>query len=257
MIHPHPIQFECSGHGETVVMIHGLGGSSNTFQALMQRLGNHMVLRPDLPGCARSQTPHEPFSISDMASSLLALLRSQGLTRVHLVGHSMGGLVAQCIAIHAPECVATLTLMGGITEPPEVARHGLLSRAETARSKGIQGIADQIIAATLSPYTHTHTETAVAFVRESLMRQNPEGYAKCCEAVANHHVFDCRKISAPTLLLTGDCDPVAPISMAQQLCDVIPNAQLSVVRDCGHWTPVEQANVCGTQLEMFLQKYPI
>lgn len=257
MIHPHTLQFECAGHGQAVVLIHGLGGSSNTFQAMMPRLGNFMVMRPDLPACARSQTPVGSLSITDMATSLLSLLSAQGLSRVHLVGHSMGSLVAQCIAIHAPECVATLTMLGGITEPPQPARNGLLARAETARSKGMQGIADQIIAATLSPHTHEHKATAVAFVRESLMRQDPEGYAKCCEAVANHQTFDCRKITAPALLLTGDCDPVAPLSMAQHLCDVMPDAQLCVVRDCGHWTPVEQAQVCATQLESFLHQHPI
>lgn len=238
-------------------MIHGLGGSSNTFQAMLPRLGNFMVIRPDLPACARSKTPQESLSIADMATSLLALLRAQGLTRVHLVGHSMGSLVAQCIAIHAPECVATLTMLGGITEPPQPARSGLLARAETARSKGMQGIADQIIAATLSPHTHEYLATAVALVRESLMRQDPEGYAKCCEAVATHQVFDGRKITAPSLLLTGDCDPVAPVSMAQQLCDVMPKAQLSVVPDCGHWIPVEQAQVCATKLGTFLNNNPI
>jgi 3-oxoadipate enol-lactonase len=257
MIHPHTLQFECTGHGEALVLVHGLGGSSNTFQSLMHRLGNFMVMRPDLPGCARSSTPEETLSIADMATSLLALLHAHGLSRFHLVGHSMGSLVAQCVAIHAPESVATLTMLGGITEPPQPARNGLLARAETARSKGMQGIADQIIAATLSPHTLEHVSTAVAFVRESVMRQHPEGYAKCCEAVAHHQGIDYRKIAAPTLLMTGDCDPVAPVSMAQQLCDAIPNAQLSVVHDCGHWLPVEQAKTCAMQLETFLLNHPI
>jgi pimeloyl-ACP methyl ester carboxylesterase len=238
-------------------MIHGLGGTSNTFQPLMGRLGDFMVLRPDLPGCGRSATPDEELTISDMADSLLTLLKAQGLNRVHLVGHSMGTLICQRMAITAHECIASLTLIGALTEPPQAARTGLLARAATARSQGMQGIADQIISTALAPRTLSEKAAVVAFVRESLMRQYPEGYAKCCEALSAAQLQDVRKISAPTLLLTGDCDPVAPVSMAQQLCDALPHASLSVLADCGHWATLEQPQACASALESFIRRHPI
>ncbi len=257
MLVPHPLQFECTGQGAPVLMVHGLGGTSNTFQPLMGRLGDLMVLRPDLPGCGRSSTPNEALTIADIADSVLALLKAQGLTRVHLVGHSLGTLICQRLAIGAPECVASLTLIGALTEPPQAARSGLLARAATARSQGMQGIADQIIASALAPRTLSEKSAVVAFVRESLMRQCPEGYAKCCEALSGAHLQDVRKISAPTLLLTGDCDPVAPVSMAQQLCDALPHATLRVLADCGHWATLEQPQACASALEAFIRSHPI
>lgn len=257
MLKPHPMQFECKGQGTPVLMVHGLGGTSNTFEPLMGRLGDFMVLRPDLPGCGRSATPDEALTIADMADSLLALLKAQGLTKVHLVGHSMGTLICQRMAIAASAHIASLTLIGALTEPNQAARTGLLARAATARSQGMQDIADQIINAALAPRTLADNRAAMAFVRESLMRQCPEGYAKCCEALAAAQLQDVCKISAQTLLLTGDCDPVAPVSMAQQLCDALPNARLSVLTDCGHWATLEQPQACASALEAFVRSHPI
>jgi 3-oxoadipate enol-lactonase len=232
---------ETSGAGEAVVMVHGLGGTSNTFQPLMAALGGYQAIRPDLPGSGRSDTPVEALSIAEHAGEVLSYLHLAGVTRAHFVGHSMGTLVCQHIAVAAPDSVASLTLFGALTEPPEGARTGLIARAAVARRDGMAGIADQIVGHTLAPRTHEENPAAVAFVRESILRQPPEGYARNCEALARATLADLHKIKAPTLLVTGDCDPVSPVSMAQVLADGITGAQLSVLDRCGHWVTVEQA----------------
>jgi 3-oxoadipate enol-lactonase len=248
---------ERRGLGAPILMIHGLGGTSNTFEPLMARLTDLMVLRPDLPGCGRSATPEEALTVSDLADSLLALMRANGLERVHLLGHSLGTLICQNMAIKAPRNIATLTLIGALTEPPQAARGVLLARASVARNEGMEGIANQIVTTALAPRTLAEKSAVVAFVRESIMRQCPEGYAKCCEALSAAAAQDVRRINVPTLLLTGDCDSVASVSMAQQLCDAIPDAHLKVLADCGHWATVEQPNICANEIEAFLHSHPI
>jgi 3-oxoadipate enol-lactonase len=232
---------EITGQGDPVVMIHGLGGTSNTFQPLMGALSGYHVIRPDMPGSGRSGMPLEALSIAGHAAAVLAMLQGMGITRTHLVGHSMGTLVCQHIAETSPDCVASLTLFGALTEPTEAARAALRARAAAARTQGMSSIADQIIAGTLAPRTQAENPAAVAFVRESILRQPPEGYARNCEALANATVADLGRIAAPTLLVTGDCDPVAPVSMAQVLADGIGGAALTVLDRCGHWVTVEQA----------------
>ena len=113
---------EDAGEGPAVVMVHGLGGSSNSFQTLMAALAGHRVLRPDLPGSGRSgRRPGRP-GLSGLAAAVMDCLRAGGVGRAHFVGHSMGTLICQDLAVRSPETVASLTLFGPILEPPPAAR---------------------------------------------------------------------------------------------------------------------------------------
>jgi pimeloyl-ACP methyl ester carboxylesterase len=116
----------------------------------------------------------------------------------------------------------------------------LIARAGVARDFGMERIADQIIAGTLSAATKEESPAAVAFVRESILRQPCEGYACNCEALSKARATDLRKITAPTLLVAGSDDPVAPVSMGQILADGISGAQMIVLDRCGHWITLEK-----------------
>lgn len=235
---------DVAGDGPWVVMVHGLGGTSNTFQPQLSGLSGYKVVRPDLPGSGRSPVPFETLSIESFAESVVSLIRMFGSGKAHLVGHSLGTIVCQRIAVDHPDLVASLTLFGALTEPPDTARAGLIERAGKARAEGLADIADGIVANTLAASTRESKPEAVAFVRESLMRQSPEGYARTCEALSRATAVDARMISAPTLLVTGDADPVAPVSMAQALADKIAGAALSTLDRCGHWATIEKAQEC-------------
>ncbi|MEX2408459.1 MAG: alpha/beta fold hydrolase, partial [Rhodovibrionaceae bacterium] len=172
---------ECHGEGTPVVMIHGLGGSSNSFQPLMAVLDGYQVIRPDLPGAARSALKPGLPGLKGLAQAVRDLLRTQNLGRAHFVGHSMGTLICQHLAVESPDLVDSLTLYGPILEPPPAARDAIRERAATARKDGMAGIAEAIsqgsVAQAASPAMR-------AFVRESLLRQDPAGYAAHCDALA-------------------------------------------------------------------------
>jgi pimeloyl-ACP methyl ester carboxylesterase len=116
-------------------------------------------------------------------------------------------------------------------------------------------IADQIIAATLSPATHAGKPSAVAFVRESVMRQPPEGYAKTCEALSKAQAYPVERIAVPVLLVAGDTDPVAPPSMATALKDRMPQATMVLLERSGHWIPIEKSEDSSRLIADFLQRH--
>src|SRR4051812_10244358 len=184
---------EIAGDGEPLLMLHGLGGSSNSFTPQMPALASRFrVIRPDLPGSARSPVPDQ-LSIGTLVAAIAKLCDSLGLTRgAHMVGHSLGTIIAQHLAIEHPGLVRSLVLLGALTEPPAAARSALRERAAKARADGMTDIADAIVQASTSADTRTNNPAAVAFVRESLTRQPPEGYALTCEALAEAKAPDTR-----------------------------------------------------------------
>jgi 3-oxoadipate enol-lactonase len=245
---------EVTGEGFPVVMIHGLGGTSNMFQPQLSALSDYRVIRLDLPGSGRSPRPLDPLTIEMMSEAVIRAMDGVGVSRAHFVGHSMGTIVCQQIAAIKPELVASLCLFGALAEPADATRNGLATRAKLARSGGMSDIADQIVANAISAYTRENSPAAVAFVRESITRQDPESYARTCEALAKATAVDARRITAPTLLVTGDADAVNPVGVAQALADKIKGAVLSTIDRSGHWATVEHPRECNQKLTEFLRR---
>jgi 3-oxoadipate enol-lactonase len=245
---------EVEGDGFPVVALHGLGGTSNLFQPLMRALGGHRVIRIDLPGSGRSPRPAGPLDMASITAAVRDALQALGATRAHFVGHSMGTIVCQQLAAGEPGLVASLALFGALAEPTEATREALGARARLARAGGMAEIADQIVAGALAAATRESSPAAVAFVRESVMRQDPESYALSCEALATAEAADARRIAAPVLLVTGDADAVNPVGVAQALSDRIRGSRLATLDRCGHWATVERPEDCARRLGDFLAR---
>lgn len=245
---------EVTGEGFPVVMIHGLGGTLNMFQPQLSALGGYRVVRLDLPGAGRSPRPLDAPTLETLTDAVIRAMHGLGVVRAHFVGHSMGTIVCQRIAASEPALVASLSLFGALAEPAAATREALLNRAQLARSGGIADIADQIVANALSAHSREISPAAMAFVRESITRQDPESYARHCEALSKAETVDARRIAAPTMLVTGDADTVNPMSVAQALADRIKGAVFSSIDRCGHWATVENPQASNRKLAEFLRQ---
>lgn len=227
------------GTGPAVVMVHGLGGTSNSFQTLMPALGEFRVLRPDLPGAGRSGYRPGAPGIAGLATSVKNLLQAAQVERAHFVGHSMGTLVCQHLAVESPRLVASLTLFGAIIELSPAAKQGFKDRAASAREHGMAGIAETISTGSIDEASRLRNPVTQAFVRESLIGQNPTGYASHCDALSDMRAVDHSRIECSTILIAGERDPVAPTAMSRELATKIRGARVEVIADIGHWIMVE------------------
>src|SRR6202035_3995823 len=146
---------EIDGAGPAIVFVHGLGGTSNSFQMLLGALGGFRCVRPDLPGSGRSPTPFGALTIGGFVETIGDVIRNIAGGPVHLVGHSMGALICQHLAAQAPELASSLTLFGPIFAPSDAARQRLKDRARIARDGGMIAIADAAVEGGLSSATKT------------------------------------------------------------------------------------------------------
>jgi 3-oxoadipate enol-lactonase len=236
-----------------VLCIHGLGGSSNVWTPVLPAFGSKRVVRLDLPGSARSPLSSEQLSIPVYVSSALKILDRLKIPSAHLVAHSLGTIVAQHMAVEHPERVKSLTLFGPLAALSGAARATTEARAALARQGvgSLQEIADAVSKGATSAETRESQPVTIALIRESLMRQAPEGYARSCEALATATAADVERITVPTLLVTGDEDGVATPAGMQALSARIPGAQTVVLFRCGHWATYERPFECRAALERF------
>ena len=243
---------ESEGEGPAVVFVHGLGGTSNFYEPQAKALAqDHRVVRFDLPGAGRS--PYAgPVSIASFADDLEAVLDALELPTASVVGHSMGTIVVQHFAATRPDRVEKVVLLGAVREQPPAGKEATRQRAALVRKEGMASVADAVVGAATSEQTRRDLPVAAAFVRELLSRQDPEGYAAHCEALADATAVDLGPVKAPVLLLTGSEDKVGAPATSQAMVDELEDASLEVIDGIGHWTAVEAAPRVTEAIRTFL-----
>jgi len=254
LVYVERIAVEVDGEGNPVVMIHGLGGTTNSFTALLPAFARNKRVRLDLPGSGRSSRVEGPLSIEKFVEATLKAMAAAKVEKAHLVAHSMGTIVAAHLAAAEPRAVQSLALFGPLLAPPDQARANIRARGQKVRAEGMHSVADSLVQASTSSETRAKRHAAVAFVRESLMGQHPEGYARSCEALAEAQPADTSKIACPTLLVTGDEDAVAPPQAVRMMGQKIRGSRVEVLRGCGHWAPVEKPDECIALLQHFYKE---
>jgi len=242
---------EVAGECDAVICIHGLGGTSNTFQPQMSALSGRRVIRPDLAGSGRSALV-DRLSMPLFADAIVRLARALHVQSAVILAHSMGTIVAQHLAAQDDALVRKLVLLGALIEPLEATREALRKRAAAVRSGALADIADQIVQGGISPATRERNPAAAAFVRESILRQTPEGYARTCEALASARAADHKEIRCPVLLITGEEDATAPPSVARMLADRIAGTRVKILPRCGHWPTVERPDEVNAEIRGFI-----
>lgn len=249
----HDLFIETSGSGDPVLFVHGLGGTVNVFGPQVAVLSRFFTChRFDLPGAGRSVSSGED-SIEALVDAALAVLDHIGATgSVHVVAHSLGTVVAQHLALRAPDRVRSLSLIGPVHAPGQAGRDGLRVRAAKARTEGLVEIADQIVAAGTSAETKAVRPEVAAFVRELIMRQDAEGYARHCEALAAAEAADVARIGAPVLLVTGDEDNTSPAPACTALAGKFGDAKFVILGRTGHWATLERPGQVSEAIVNFL-----
>ncbi len=241
------------GEGPPIVLVHGLGGSLHLWYAVMESLSlHHHIVALDLRASGLSEAGRGTLSIPSWARDVAALVGALELPAVTLVGHSLGTLIAQQVALDHPEVVDNLVLVGGISwfEPP--AKEQYLKRAELVEGEGMDAIVDDWLQGAIAPRNRATNPQLVGLLRDLFLRNDPGSYAKACRALATAASIQREDIGQPTLLMVGDHDRSTPIAMTEELHREIPVSRVHVIANAAHWAPLEQPDDITAAILEFL-----
>jgi 3-oxoadipate enol-lactonase len=234
--------------GAPVLLAGSLGTDLGMWEPQLPALADRRVIRIDHRGHGGSPAPPGPYTIAELAGDVLALLDALQIPRLDVCGLSIGGMIGQWLAIHAPERVGRLALI--CTAPDTLNADAFRERARTVRAAGTtEPIADAVIANWFTePWRGDHPES-VARHRRMIVDTPPEGYASCCEAVAGHDVAaGLPGVTAPTLVIAGAQDRAIPAHQGERIAAAIPGARFRLLDPASHIASVERADTVNALL---------
>jgi len=258
-VHDIHLFYETQGEGEPLLLIYGLAGRGNGFLYQTPELSKHFrTITYDNRGVGESDQPEEPYSIAQMADDAAALLGALGIESANVFGVSMGGMIAQELALRHPQKARKLAL--GCTHCG--IKHCVPSPDwvteifKTLPGKPREQVVRECVAFNYSPHTQQHNPQLI----ESLIplfvdnRQRLKAYLNQLGAVYGFDAYDrLPQITAPALVLTGTDDALIPPGNSKILAERIPDSRLVEFAEAGHLFFIEKAEDVNRALLDFFQ----
>ncbi|MDT7571243.1 MAG: hypothetical protein QOE05_1417 [Actinomycetota bacterium] len=250
------LYWEESGAGAPLLLIQGLGWSADMWYSLVPELETaYRVIRYDARGIGRSDVPAGPYRIERMADDAIAVLRAAGVDAAHVLGVSLGGIVAQEVALRHPAAVTSLIL--GCTHP---------GGAETIWP-------DAEVLAALKNRASTSFDDLVAQAREFAYapgaRCVEEDIRRRLELPTSNEGYEAQlmggltfqgttsrlpSLTVPVLVFTGDLDRMVPPKNSENIAAAVPGATLVVIPGAGHVNFTEQPAAVAKSVREFLER---
>jgi 3-oxoadipate enol-lactonase len=246
------------GPGPLLVFSHALGLDHEMWAPVVEALAaQHPMLLYDHRGHGSSGYGGGAWSLDDLVEDAAALIRAQADAPVVFVGLSMGGMVAQGLAVRHPDLLRGVVLAHTVSGYGDAARQAWAQRVETVRTSGMEAVVDTVVARYLGrDFLTDHPQVGEA-LRATLLVNDSMSYAASCEAVAQ---VDWRAslpaVRCPTLVIAGRHDLGAPVEEAQRIAAAIPDARLEILEHSAHLSPIEEPLALVAALEQFLNTLP-
>jgi pimeloyl-ACP methyl ester carboxylesterase len=225
------INYSLEGDGpRTIVLVNGLADDLTTWELQMPDLlaAGYQVLRYDNRGVGLSSAPPGPYTSRLLADDAKALVNNLGLTGFHMMGVSMGGMIAQEYALAYPDDLVTATFACTYAAPGPFCSRMFSMWHDMAPVNGVPFIMrDVFLWAFTVPFFEDHPEDAADFEAEmAAMTMSTDAYLAQLEAIRTHDTTDrLGTLSVPTLVLAGEEDILIPVRLSRQLHALVPGAE--------------------------------
>ncbi len=252
------LRYETWGVGESpLLLLHGLGSSADDWFMQLPAFAPHFrCIALDLRGHGLSDKPDGPYSVSLFAADAAALLSALAAVPAHVLGLSLGGMVAQQLGMGYPHLVRSLVLINTLPGiwPPDwhIVRLGLRRLSAPWRRRSM---AEQAARVAADLFPRPQQAFLRAQVEARLASNDPEAYRKATLAVAAFRPGRAlRRLTCPVLIIAGEEDRVVPRSYQERLRRAIPHAEFVRIPGAGHASNVEAPDAVNRAVLAFLQR---
>ncbi|MDQ1433539.1 MAG: 3-oxoadipate enol-lactonase [Actinomycetota bacterium] len=242
--------------GSPVLMIQGLGVDHRGWALQRGAFGrHHRCIAPDNRGTGYSDAPPGPYDLLRMAADAVAVLDAEHIERAHVVGASMGGVIAQVIGVMYPDRVRSLTLACTACQHHAWRRELLAEWADVVNEQGMAGLMDDAMRWMIGPRLHRRFGVFVNVLARVLVQTKPHAFVAQVDAILNASDelrFALPQVKAPTLVVTGSQDSLTPLGDAEELAELISTSRLLVLRGAAHGLMAEAPNQFNDVVLKFL-----
>ena len=236
------VTYERNGEGPPLVLLHGVLSDSRVWSKQLLYLSDEFtVVAWDAPGAGQSSDPPEPFAMADWADCLVGLMDAIGIERAHILGHSWGGILAQEFYRQHPARTRSLiladTYAGWKGSLPESVYEERLAAVLREASMPASELVPKWIPGLISDAASDELRVELAAIMSDF---HPVGYRLMIQTADSDTRDLLPTIRVPTLLVWGEEDRRAPLTVAHQLRDAIPGAKLAIIPGAGHESNLER-----------------
>jgi aminoacrylate hydrolase len=242
------------GEGAPVVLIPGLGGTASFWSPILSALAGYSVVLADHRGCGASERPKGDYHIARLARDILEILDAHKIDRAHVVGHSTGGVIAQYLALHAPERVNRLVLSASWMRTDAYFQLLFATRRDVLLAAGPATYNRLGALLAYPPGWFTGREAEIdrsAAAAERELAPISVTAARITMLLEDCETPDAGRITAPTLVMGARDDAIVPWHHAEMLAATIPHAAL-LAFEGGHFFPRVHPARYGAVLAEFL-----
>ena len=255
------IFYEEKGSGEPLILIHGVGLDHTMWNQQIDSLSDSFrVIVYDTIGHGGSEHPPGPYSLSQYVEQLLELMDFLQIEKTHLVGFSMGGMIAQAFALTYKEKLKTLTIMNAVANRTDEQRKGILTRVKEVQKHGPFPTIEPAIQRWFNPTFIQSQEKVVSQVRKRLQTNNPTSYlaAYTLFATADAELWPkLQNIETPAFIITAENDIGSNPEMSRQMHEKIKGSEIKIIPGMRHMLPVEGADIVNKEIRLFIDKQKV
>ena len=234
-----------------IVFIHGVGLTHEIWQPQLEFFNYYSNIAYDILGHGKSSLEDEKISFDDLSKQLIELLDHLNIKKIHLVGFSIGSLIARNFATKYNERLHTLTLLCSIYKRTEVQQKIVNQRFEQAKQE--LKLSKQALKRWFTEKYLKNNPEIYEKISSILSANNMDNFLKVYELFVNHkNDEDFNKIKASTLVMTGEYDIGSTVKMSQELNALISKSQLKIIKDGKHLCGIECADDVNLTIKNFI-----